>query len=83
MSEQKMKSLNEIRNSPKEMLTPADVAPYFGCDPYSINLQAKEDPSKLGVPCIVIGTRVKFPKEGFVNYCEAKYMLNDPRDTPV
>lgn len=81
MSEQKSKELERIKALDKEMLTPQDVAPYFGCDPYSINLQAKDDPTKLGVPVIVMGTRVRFPKEGFINYCEAKYMLNDPRKT--
>lgn len=81
MSEQKKSALEAIKALDKEMLTPSDVAPYFGCDPYSINLQAKEDPRKLGVPCIVLGTRVRFPKIGFINYCEGKYALADPQET--
>ena len=77
----KRTSLEEIRRIDKEMLSCEDVAPYFGCDPQDIRVQARIDPGKLGVPCVVVGTRVKFPKEGFVNYCEAALFLKDPRRT--
>ena len=40
------------------------------CDSQSINLQAKEDPSKLGFPVIVMGSRVRIPKAGFIKFCE-------------
>ena len=77
----KRKTLEEIKLIDKEMLSCDDVAPYFGCDPQDIRVQAKIDPSALGVPCIVVGSRVKFPKAGFVNYCEAALFLKDPRET--
>ncbi len=44
------------------------MSEFLGCHPYSINCQAKEDPSKLGFPVVMMGTRVLIPKEGFVNY---------------
>ncbi len=63
-----MRTLQEIENSPKTVLVPADVAPVLGCEAYNINLQAKADPSKLGFPVIMIGSRVKIPKEGFLRF---------------
>lgn len=65
-----MRTLQEIRESEKTMLVPADVAPILGCDPYSINLQAQADPSKLGFPVIVIRRRVKIPRDGFLRFME-------------
>ncbi len=63
-----MQRLEDIEKLNKGTLVPTDVCEYLGCHPYSINCQAKEDPSKLGFPVVVIGTRVLIPKEGFVNY---------------
>ena len=62
-------TLQEIEALDKEMLIPADVAGYLGCDPYSINVAAKQTPGLLGFPTIVMGSRVRIPKEGFVRFC--------------
>lgn len=59
-------TLQEIRESEKDFLVPEEVAPVLGCKPYTINLQAKEDPGKLGFPVAVLGTRVKIPRQGFL-----------------
>ena len=64
-----MRTLEEIEQSPKTMLTPADVAGFLCCDPYSINRAAKDAPGLLGFPIVVMGTRVRIPKEGFVRFC--------------
>ncbi len=77
----KQATLEDIKRIDKEMLTCEDLAPYFGCDPQDIRVQARKDPGALGVPCIVVGSRVKFPKAGVVNYCEAALFLKDPRRT--
>lgn len=61
-------TLDEIRKSGKEFLTPRDVAEVLGCHPYSINVQAKLDIKKLGFPAALIGTRVKIPREGFIRW---------------
>lgn len=58
----------EIEQSEKDFLTPTDVAPIFGCMPYSINVQAKEDITKLGFPAAKIGTRVLIPRLGFIRW---------------
>ena len=72
-----MRTLNEIEHCGKDILAPADVAWYLQCDAYNITLQAREDPSKLGFPVIVMGTRTKIPREGFVRFCRAMG-LEDP-----
>lgn len=61
-------TIDEIRASDKAVLIPRDVAGVLGCGQYAINLQAKADPSKLGFPVTVIGTRVKIPRTGFLNW---------------
>ena len=63
-------TLQDIRESEKEMLTPADVSHVLRCDSYTITLQAKADPKKLGFPVIVMGSRVRIPKAGFLRFCE-------------
>lgn len=66
-----MKTLDEIEASGKNMLLPADVAEFLGCDPQSIRLQARADAAALGFPVILIGNRTLFPREGFVRFCRA------------
>lgn len=63
-------TLDEIKNSEKLFLVPAEVAPIIGCKPYSINLQAQRDPAKLGFPVIVLNRRVKIPRGPFLRYVE-------------
>ena len=65
-------TLEELRNSTKEFLIPADVAAILGVKPYSINVQAQQDKSKLGFPVSLIGTRVKIPRLGFLRFIEGK-----------
>jgi hypothetical protein len=64
-----MKTLQEIENCGKDMLTPADIAPVFGCDAQSIRMQARANAGALGFPTVVMGTRVFVPREGFVRFC--------------
>lgn len=61
-------TLTEIINSDKDFLVPADVAEVLGCKAYSVNLQAHEDIGKLGFPASLIGTRVRIPRLGFINW---------------
>lgn len=63
-------TIQEIKASEKTMLTPADVAGALGVDPYTINLQAKED-RENGVrsfpfPVMITGTRVRIPRKPFL-----------------
>lgn len=63
-------TLDEIRGTKKEMLTPADVADVLGCDPYRINVQAKQDAKKLGFPVSMMGTRVRIPRLAFLHWMQ-------------
>lgn len=65
-------TLDEIRNSTKEVLTPADVAPVLGCDPQDIRVAAKQHPERLGFNVAVIGTRVKVPRLAFIRWMEGQ-----------
>lgn len=58
----------EIVNSDKLFLLTKDVAEVLGCDPYSINAQAQQDPAKLGFPVCVTGSRVRIPRLGFLHW---------------
>jgi hypothetical protein len=65
-----MRTLDEIRRCEKDILVPEDIAGLLRCDSQTINMQAKADPAMLGFPVIVMGTRVRIPREGFVRFCE-------------
>ena len=61
-------TLEQMRESQKDMLTPEDVSDVLGCAPYTINLQAKEDAQLLGFPVCVTGTRVRIPRMAFLHW---------------
>lgn len=61
-------TLEDIEKMDKSVLVAADVAPLLACDPHSIRVQARTNPSKLGFPVNVQGSRVRIPKEGFVRF---------------
>lgn len=65
-----MKTLQEIRECGKEFLVPEDIKGVLRCDGQTINLQAQADPSKLGFPVIVMGSRVRIPTAAFLRFCE-------------
>ena len=65
-------TIDEIRQSDKLMLTPTDVANVLGVTPYSLNIQAKKDITKLGFNASLIGTRLKIPREGFIAWYEGR-----------
>ena len=65
-------TLQQIIDSTKEMLTPKDVAEVLGCDPYTINVQVKQDIAEgvnsFGFPISKIGTRVRIPRRAFLRF---------------
>ena len=61
-------TIEEIRESTKEVLTPCDVAPVLGCDPHSVRITARQRPELLGFPVIIMGSRVKIPRRAFLEY---------------
>lgn len=65
-------TFDELKALDKPILVPKDVAPFLCCNPYTITLQARENPEKLGFPVSVIGTRTKIPKDAFIRWYEGK-----------
>lgn len=65
-----MRTLEEIEACGKEMLSPADVCAYLGCNAYSINLALQQRPETIGFPATLIGKRVRIPKDGFVRWAK-------------
>ena len=61
-------TLAELETLPDEVLTCTQVSKILKACPQYIHAQAIQDPTKLGFPVIVHGTRVKIPKQAFVRY---------------
>lgn len=59
-------TLEEIEALPKDMLIPTDIAGYLGCAPYAINIRAQSSANPFPFPVIVLGRRVKIPKQPFI-----------------
>lgn len=66
-------TLQEIEKTNKNILRASDVADLLESDPQDIRDQAHRDPSKLGFPVIVTGSRVKIPREGFIHFMRYGY----------
>lgn len=61
-------TLSEIRKSDKPYLYAADIAGLLETAPETIRDQARKDPRGFPFPCIVIGTRVKFPRAAVLRF---------------
>lgn len=61
-------SLQDIERLPGEMLTPAQVAGVLEMNPYTINVMAAQQPDAFGFPVMLLGNRVKIPKQPFLLY---------------
>jgi len=68
-------TFKEICECEKDVLKPADIAQVLGCDPYTINVYAKKCPERLGFPVLMIGSRVKIPKQGFIAFWTGKMKM--------
>lgn len=65
-------SVEEMKGLSKDYLTPKDIAGCLGCTAYAVNQQAAADASKLGFPVVIIGKRVKIPREAFIRFMEGR-----------
>lgn len=59
-------TLQELEQLDTEVLTPKQVAPILGCNPYSINVATKDGKNPFPFPIIRMGTRVRIPKMPFL-----------------
>lgn len=63
-----MKTLEELAALPVDVLSCAQVAPILKANAYTIHETAIQRPDLLGFPVVVLGRRVKIPKESFVRF---------------
>ncbi len=63
-------TLEELKNDPREFVNSKDIAKIVRMDPYALTLTAREEPEKLGFPCMVVGKRVRFPRRAFIRFVE-------------
>ena len=68
MNPKERMTLEDIEKIETEYLIPAQVAAVLGCDPYAINVQARDNPAALGFPMVKLGSRVKIPKVAFLRF---------------
>ena len=62
-------SIDEIRASTKDMLTPDDIADVLGSDPATIRETVRQDPEALSwLQPVRLGSRVKFPRLRFIGW---------------
>ena len=60
-------TLQELEQLETEVLTPSQVAPILGCQPYSINVAVKKG-IQFPFPVLMMGTRVRIPKTPFIKF---------------
>ena len=63
-------TLSEIKEMTTETITPAVAARVLNCDPQWIRIVARENPKRLGFPVVVLRSRVKIPRIGFIRFME-------------
>ena len=63
-------TLEEIKSMSSETITPSVASRVLGCDPQWIRIVAREHPHQLGFPVVVLGSRVKIPRVGFIRFME-------------
>jgi hypothetical protein len=78
-----MQTLEEIEAAPKALLAPGDISEYLQIDAQAFRIQAREDKKNrtdsFGFPVIVIGNRVKIPKEPFVKFMKGEKQMDVQR----
>ena len=65
-------TLKELEQLDTEVLTPSQVAPILGCQPYSINVATKDGKNPFPFPIIRLGTRVRIPKTPFLKFMKGE-----------
>ena len=61
-------TIEELKSSDKQMLTPSDIKDIVGADAQTIRTQAKTHPELLGFPVTVLGSITRIPRIGFLHW---------------
>lgn len=65
-------TLTEVERMDVATLTPAQVASVLHSDPQLIRVAARQRPELLGFDVIIVGNRVKIPREAFVAFMRGR-----------
>lgn len=76
-------TLQEIRESSKDMLTVHDICKIVGIDQNRIMWQARENPNRLGFPVCVAGRTVRIPRKAFVRWMDGENNANCSQEQSV
>lgn len=68
-------TLQEIKESTLDVLTPTDIAEVLSVHAQAINLECREHPERVKFPFFVTGNRIKIPREGFVSWWTGNQLL--------
>ena len=63
-------TIEELKSYDKDFVFADDIKSIVGIDPANIRKQAHENPSKLGFPVMVCGTKVRIPRKAFIKFIE-------------
>ena len=66
----------ELRESNALYLTAKEVGSALGFDAQALREQAKTDPTKLGFPVTVVGTRVKIPRLPLIAFLDGQVVAD-------
>lgn len=72
MTQAEKLTMDEIRRSDKDLLTPQDISGVLRADPQTIRLSAREHPELVGYPFTFHGNAMKIPRSGFINWFDGK-----------
>lgn len=68
--EMRRMTLEELKASTKETVSPSDAAPLLGCTPSSISLMARYHPDLLGFEVSKIGNRTRISRASLIRFLE-------------
>ena len=61
-------TIDDLRNSTKDFLSPTEVGKIPHSDPQSIRVTARQRPELIGYPLTFSGNRMKIPRIGFLSW---------------
>ena len=71
-----MKTLKDIESINRSMLSIMDICDYLECDPHVFRMTVRDDKKhhtdSLGFPVMILGNRIKIPKDAFVQAMKGK-----------
>lgn len=63
-------TLEELKAWPQTFVSPMQASKLLGCDPYSLNISARE--GKLHIPHVFCGRNLKISRAGLLEFCGEK-----------